>query len=1176
MKSVLIITLLLVCSVAGAQEPSLIIPVGHTNSVLSGDISPDGQKYLNSSYDGQAKIWNRNGFELYAVHGFDRFANQVSFSKTGEYFLVRYEKTVAVYNVQTGQIVSTFTQSTGIESACFTKTGDKILFTTYLTAGLFDALTGEMIYEDDHITEKIIATELSGDGSNLAILRENEGITVQEPITNGVSEKFSIPGLEFTCISLSPDGKYIASGSTDGHLRVWSIENKKLVVDRRGHTERIISVRYNKEGTRLVSAGEDEVIVFWDPRTGDSLHRITGTHNQYGAFFNPASDKVLSYASWEVQIWDPNTGSLIYELDGYRHTGSRNDVDLTNIKHAAFSPDGNTIITSSSDCTSIIWDAKTGAFLKSLKGEVVELTSQVYSKKNKILVTGQIDGSVRFWKTGYGQLIRSSNEHDSWITEISLSPDESKVATVSKSGQLSTWDISSGALLNKWEAHANWIVDVQFSSDGKKLITGSWDNTAGLWDVATGKLLLRMNKHHDNVEGVDISHDGKFALTASWDSSIQIWGTTNGKLFKKFRAPEGLAFVRISLDNKFVVAGGDEGTVYGWDIVTGKLLYTTHFGTQVVGLELTEDGKKVNVLFSGNSKFSNDRPGQFAQYDIATGKVLIERESPGENGDLVSFSLDDYNKQFLLAASNGKVTLHNPERPEETEGEVQTNSTGWNNVFFTLKNEFAVGLNFGVRVYKIVTGTDSPGNAGTIKEVYTSIALDTIDYLTYIPSGYYQCSPTAAKLLHYVSSDMKVITFDQLDVKYNRPDKVLEAIGNTDTALIRSYRKAWEKRIRKLAIDTSTFRPGYSIPAADFTNRADISYEQKNDNLSLYIRGDDSIYKLDRFNIWINELPLYGQRGISIRQSNRNALDTTISVILSEGENRIEASITNVNGTESYRMPLIISHVSAVKPVEHVHFIGIGMDRFENAQYNLQYSGKDIRDFAAKLRERFKDSVSIDTLFNEQVSIESVKALKEKLKHTRINDKVIIAYSGHGMLSKDYDYYLSTYSVNFDKPEENGLPYDELENLLDSIPARKKLLLIDACHSGEVDKEDLVTIEGSSDSLIKGFKPVAYKKEGQLGLKNSFELMQSLFVNVGKSTGATIISAAAGTQFALERNDLKNGVFTYAILEAMNKYTTLKISELKKIVGERVEELTKGLQKPTSRNETIAVDWSIW
>ena len=44
----------------------------------------------------------------------------------------------------------------------------------------------------------------------------------------------------------------------------------------------------------------------------------------------------------------------------------------------------------------------------------------------------------------------------------------------------------------------------------------------------------------------------------------------------------------------------------------------------------------------------------------------------------------------------------------------------------------------------------------------------------------------------------------------------------------------------------------------------------------------------------------------------------------------------------------------------------------------------------------------------------------------------------------------------------------------------------------------------------------------------------------------------------------------------MDKNKTIKISELKKIVGERVEQLTNGMQKPTSRNEMIAVDWSLW
>ena len=134
-------------------------------------------------------------------------------------------------------------------------------------------------------------------------------------------------------------------------------------------------------------------------------------------------------------------------------------------------------------------------------------------------------------------------------------------------------------------------------------------------------------------------------------------------------------------------------------------------------------------------------------------------------------------------------------------------------------------------------------------------------------------------------------------------------------------------------------------------------------------------------------------------------------------------------------------------------------------------------------------------------------------------------------------------------------------------------MLIDACHSGEVDKDEITRFEAAKDSLRKqGTKGggTRYTGETTVGMKNSFELMQSLFVNVGKSTGATIISAAAGTQFALERGDLKNGVFTFSILEAMSKYPAMKISELKKIVGERVEQHTRrrSVQKGKGHHNT--------
>jgi len=87
--------------------------------------------------------------------------------------------------------------------------------------------------------------------------------------------------------------------------------------------------------------------------------------------------------------------------------------------------------------------------------------------------------------------------------------------------------------------------------------------------------------------------------------------------------------------------------------------------------------------------------------------------------------------------------------------------------------------------------------------------------------------------------------------------------------------------------------------------------------------------------------------------------------------------------------------------------------------------------------------------------------------------------------------------------------------------------------------------------------------------------LQELFVNVGRGTGAAVISASGGMQFALERGDLKNGVFTFTILDAFRRNPTLTINELKKIAVERVFDLTNGLQKPTFRNETNEFDWRV-
>jgi len=142
--------------------------------------------------------------------------------------------------------------------------------------------------------------------------------------------------------------------------------------------------------------------------------------------------------------------------------------------------------------------------------------------------------------------------------------------------------------------------------------------------------------------------------------------------------------------------------------------------------------------------------------------------------------------------------------------------------------------------------------------------------------------------------------------------------------------------------------------------------------------------------------------------------------------------------------------------------------------------------------------------------------------------------------------------------------------------------LIDACHSGEVDKDEIKLV--TEELKRKGVNARGFVKKPQpIGIDNAFELMQELFADLRRGTGAMVISSASGMEFALESATWKNGVFTYSILEGLenricdtNQDGVVQVSELKDYVFNRVVELTNGKQHPTSRRENLENDFVVW
>ncbi len=457
--------------------------------------------------------------------------------------------------------------------------------------------------------------------------------------------------------------------------------------------------------------------------------------------------------------------------------------------------------------------------------------------------------------------------------------------------------------------------------------------------------------------------------------------------------------------------------------------------------------------------------------------------------------------------------------------------------------------------------------------------------------GFYKSSKNVSSLLHFVIKNT-AYPLEQFDLKYNRPDIVLERLGYADSTLIEAYHGAYLKRIKRMGFTEEQLSGEFHIPETAIENFEYMPVIDEKD-IELVMNFRDDKYKVDRYNIWINEVPLYGMAGKSLRTFNALEYSIKESVELMQGENKIQVSCLNEKGAESYKESVYVTYQPKEPVTGKNYLVAISVSDYKDARYNLNYAVKDGRDMATMFAGK---DCSIDTLFNQNATRESILALKQKLMQTKVDDEVILYVSGHGLLDKNYDFYFATYDMNFKNPAERGILYDDLEGLLDGIPARKKLLLMDACHSGEVDKEDIRTAdsllanaEAKGDLKVYSYKGTDIESEvsSGLGLQNSFELMQELFANLSRGSGAVVISAASGVGYALESADWNNGVFTYCILNGLknkdgkmpadaNNDGQVSVSELKDYVSVEVERLTNGAQKPTSRRESLEFDWRVW
>jgi uncharacterized caspase-like protein len=473
--------------------------------------------------------------------------------------------------------------------------------------------------------------------------------------------------------------------------------------------------------------------------------------------------------------------------------------------------------------------------------------------------------------------------------------------------------------------------------------------------------------------------------------------------------------------------------------------------------------------------------------------------------------------------------------------------------------------------------------------------------------GYYMtkgCDNLVAITIPYdgksdISSNVRVsptaFPSDQFSLRLNRPDLVLNQLGAPKEA-IKIAEELRAKRLKRMGMTEDMLLPNYHLPVISFEGKMPLS--TNSDSISFNVILKDTNFKLERLHIYLNNVPINGRDGESLRNLAVQELSSKISVKLASGRNKIQVSVVNDAGAESiYATTEVICTANRPKPA--LYTVALGVSEYSNPDWNLRYASKDAKDIVACIHDRAGDSysdVKSLCLTDKEVTKDAIGKIREMLSKATIDDTVVMFVAGHGLLDDNYEYYYGTSDIDFSNPSSRGITFDVFDDLLADLPCLKKSLLMDTCHAGELDAEEkksllainTISSEKSNGEVLSmrpvGARGMAVKGiEGARGRSEWYDRIQRLFVDLRRGSGSTILSSSGGAEYALESSEQKNGLFTYAVLEALkghigvdtNNDGLVQMSEMTEYVKKRVAVLSNTKQTPNVRRINLEADFSI-